>query len=160
MSSATWTSSERAFLISRDARKVSKVATEDPTIPLNERLENARNTQQLEACLKAAATMCAFKCPFCDQTFTQKKSTVKHVKSKTACKEIRKTLEKISEHDEDLDSNTSQSESAEVQSQISEDSQSEGSLFFPKKGKFDIFMHFVFLLIAHLLLILKGYRYL
>ena len=70
--------------------------------------------------------------------FSPRRKTLKHVKSKTACIEIRKTLARISEYDPESDTNTNQNDSAEVPSQVSIFAQSEASLVFTKKGKFDI----------------------
>jgi len=59
-SNATWTSSERNFLISRTP-KTGNEAIEPTVFPIDERLGKAKNDVQVEACMKEAATICKYR---------------------------------------------------------------------------------------------------
>jgi len=60
-SNATWTSSERNFLISRTPK--TGIEAPEPTVfPIDERLGKAKDDVEEEACIKEAATICKFRC--------------------------------------------------------------------------------------------------
>jgi len=139
---------------------------QDSNLPLLEQLRTARTGNQVQDCITAASKIVAeskeFKCPFCEQFYAQKKNTQKHLKSKSACPEIRQAVARLaadSEEDADVpqgnerdttatepsdvgtepDATETEPDTTETEPAVSETS---SSIVFTRKGKVILYKHY------------------